>query len=76
MSGLLPSIRQALCDSEDSVRMAAGIAFATLHCTIGKRAIDDHCMSPLLEDLENHQADMQVVDHILAGLREIASVGL
>ncbi|GBG78816.1 hypothetical protein CBR_g28040 [Chara braunii] len=69
MSDLIPTIRDALCDSEPEVQEAAGQAFSTLYKSAGMHAIDE-IVPALLHALE----DEHLSGHALGGLKQILSV--
>uniref|UniRef100_A0A803KNN2 TOG domain-containing protein n=1 Tax=Chenopodium quinoa TaxID=63459 RepID=A0A803KNN2_CHEQI len=69
MDSLIPTIRTALCDSEQEVRESAGVAFSTLYKSAGLQAIDE-IVPTLLHALE----DDDTSDTALDGLKQILSV--
>uniref|UniRef100_A0A803L554 TOG domain-containing protein n=1 Tax=Chenopodium quinoa TaxID=63459 RepID=A0A803L554_CHEQI len=69
MDSLIPTIRTALCDSEQEVRESAGMAFSTLYKSAGLQAIDE-IVPTLLHALE----DDDTSDTALDGLKQILSV--
>ncbi|XP_074307849.1 protein ILITYHIA [Silene latifolia] len=69
MNELIPTIRDALCDSMPEVRESAGLAFSTLYKSAGLQAIDE-IVPTLLHALE----DDETSDTALDGLKQILSV--
>ncbi|KAK9735623.1 hypothetical protein RND81_04G216500 [Saponaria officinalis] len=69
MNLLIPTIRDALCDSMVEVRESAGLAFSTLYKSAGLQAIDE-IVPTLLHALE----DDETSDTALDGLKQILSV--
>ncbi|KAH9605749.1 hypothetical protein KSS87_010195 [Heliosperma pusillum] len=69
MNELIPTIRDALCDSMAEVRESAGLAFSTLYKSAGLQAIDE-IVPTLLHALENDETS----DTALDGLKQILSV--
>ena len=71
-SDLIPSIRDALCDSSALVRQAAGRAFMTLYRQVSKRAIDE-IVPALLDRLDaaEDEADDGEAQLVLGGIREV-----
>ncbi|KAI5063295.1 hypothetical protein GOP47_0021842 [Adiantum capillus-veneris] len=69
MSSLIPTIRDALCDSVSEVREAAGLAFSTLFKSAGMQAVDE-IVPNLLNALETEETSETALD----GLKQILSV--
>ncbi|MCO5572014.1 hypothetical protein L7F22_025765 [Adiantum nelumboides] len=69
MSSLIPTIRDALCDSVPEVREAAGLAFSTLFKSAGMQAVDE-IVPNLLNALEKEETSETALD----GLKQILSV--
>eukprot|EP00250_Pteridium_aquilinum_P013931 c21667_g1_i1 orf=228-8111(+) len=69
MSSLIPTIRDALCDSVPEVREAAGVAFSTLFKSAGMQAVDE-IVPNLLNALEKEETSETALD----GLKQIISV--
>lgn len=69
MSSLIPTIRDALCDSVPEVREAAGVAFGTLFKSAGMQAVDE-IVPNLLNALEKDETSETALD----GLKQILSV--
>lgn len=86
MQDLVPAVKDALCDPEESVRKGAGRAFHTLFRNIGQRAIDDVLPTLLARldiDAEGEEGDEGEIDQeekladaqlVVEGLRQILAV--
>ena len=66
VDSLVPTLRKALCESDQAIRQAAAITFDSLHSTVGGRALDD-ILPSMLEQLS--YASMH--EYTLVGLRQI-----
>ncbi|CEO98375.1 unnamed protein product (mitochondrion) [Plasmodiophora brassicae] len=73
MADLVPSIRSALCDENDTVRSAAARSFETLFRNIGPRAVAD-VVPPLVQQLLDASSSTVETQRVLAGLRQILLV--
>ena len=69
LSRLMPTLRDALCDSEDAVREAAGSAFGSLLHLVGEDVLAD--VVPMLLAKIAGSADPESSAHALDGLRQI-----
>ena len=67
---LIPSIRDALCDTSTLVRQAAGRAFMTLFKQVHKRAIEE-IIPALIEQLDDADEDDEQAQLTLGGIREV-----